>query len=52
MLQDGNYAKLANYLNNLGSEYDSEIPSILNSIGLSSTWISDFYNGKISTKQK
>ena len=52
MLQDGNYAKLANYLNNLGSEYDSEIPSILNSIGLSSTWLSDFYNGKISTKQK
>ena len=52
MLQDGNYAKLANYLNNLGSEYDSEIPRILNSLGLSSTWISDFYNGKISTKQK
>ena len=52
MLQDGNYAKLANYLNNLGSEYDGEIPRILNSLGLSSTWISDFYNGKISTKQK
>lgn len=52
MLKDGTYAKLANYLNNLGSEYDSEIPLILNSIGLSSTWLSDFYNGKISTKQK
>lgn len=52
MAQNGNYAQLANYLNNLGSEYDSEIPSILNSIGLSSNWLSDFYNGKVSTKQK
>ena len=52
MAQNGNYAQLANYLNNLGSDFDSEIPSILNSIGLSSNWLSDFYNGKVSTKQK
>ena len=52
MAKDANWSQLANYLNNLDSKYDGEIPNILNSIGLSSNWLSDFYNGKISTSQK
>ena len=43
MKESKSYKELANYLNNLGSDFDNEIPYILNSIGLGSNWISEYY---------
>ncbi|MGN1126761.1 MAG: hypothetical protein ACI4RI_04910 [Ruminococcus sp.] len=46
MKESKKYEELANYLNNLDSKFDSEIPLILNSIGLSSNWISEYSKKK------
>lgn len=51
-VKNGQYARLAKYIKNLDKRYASEVPNILNSVGLPATFTDDFYSGNWSSKQK
>jgi hypothetical protein len=51
-VKNGQYARLAKYIKNLDKRYASEVPNILNSVGLPATFTDDFYSGNWSSIQK
>lgn len=52
MVKNKSYPQVAKYLKNLDTKYYEDIPDILNAVGLPKDFLDDFYNGKISVKQK
>lgn len=52
MVKNKSYPQVAKYLKNLDTKYYEDIPDILNAVGLPKDFLDDFYNGKISAKQK
>lgn len=52
MVKNKSYPQVAKYLKNLDTKYYEYIPDILNAAGLPKDFLDDFYNGKISVKQK
>lgn len=52
MVKNKSYPQVAKYLKNLDTKYYEYIPDILNAVGLPKDFLDDFYNGKISVKQK
>lgn len=52
MVKNKSYPQVAKYLKNLDTKYYEDIPDILNAAGLPKDFLDDFYNGKISAKQK